>query len=175
MVEAQRHPGGGAVTTRRWLPVMVRARQAREDSAARELATARREAERAVEAEHAHSLRVAAMNPVGAMGGRAFLAAAAVRHAAAATHAASRHRVVFADQRTQNSIVAVTAAARERRTMEKLAERQAAEEQAAELAAAQHDLDDLTVTRFGWNARQGNDEAARHERSERSREEQENR
>ncbi|MDQ1732939.1 MAG: hypothetical protein QOK10_3098 [Pseudonocardiales bacterium] len=137
------------MTRRRWLPTMVRAQQAREDSAARRLAQARMDAAQAVEAAAAETARLTGMSAPGTGSRGAFLNQAATRDAAAATHAAAVHRVRFTHQRVGVGLSELSSAAQARRTVERLSERIAAETYAAELSNQQRELDDVTITRFG--------------------------
>jgi flagellar export protein FliJ len=125
----------------------MRARQAKEDLAAQQLAEARREADRAVREHAEQTVRVTGMSQPEQAGVQAFHAAAAARHAAAATLAASQHRIVFAEARVANGRSGLEAAARSRRSAEKLVERDADAEHRRTAAAGQRELDDIAITR----------------------------
>lgn len=131
----------------RWLPTLVRARQAREDAASQQVAQQRRDVADAAAAAAALSERLDALEQPATAGTSAFLAAAAIRDAAASTHSAAVQRIGFAEQRLAAGISFLAEAARSRRTVEKLAERIAAAQYANELAAYQRELDDLSITR----------------------------
>lgn len=141
------------MSTKRWLPTMLRARAATEDAAAQRLAGARRDHEVALSEAALENQRLDRLMAEDANGqrhdGPAFLAAAAARSAAAATHAAALHRSRFADRRVATGVEELNQAAQQRRTVEKLAERLAAEAHRTELQVAQRELDDVTITRFG--------------------------
>jgi flagellar biosynthesis chaperone FliJ len=137
------------MSPRRWLPTMVRAQQAREDSAARRLAQARMDAAQAVEAAAVETARIAGITAPATASLGTFLNRAATRDAAAATHSAAVHRVQFAQQRVDVGLSELGSAAQARRTVERLSERIAAETYAAELSRQQRELDDVTITRFG--------------------------
>ncbi|UQX87954.1 hypothetical protein M6D93_16855 [Jatrophihabitans telluris] len=136
------------MTTRRWLPVMVRAREAAEDAAAQRLAQARREAASAITAERAESSRLDGMTALESSSVQGFLAHEAARTAAAATYSATLQRVGFAQERVGQQVTELSAAARARRTVEKLSERVAAEAKAEGLARAQREADDTGASRF---------------------------
>ena len=132
----------------RWLPTLVRARQAREDAAAQQVAQNRREVAQAALAADALQARLDSMTQPASASAQSFLAAAAVRSAAAGTHSAAVQRIGFAEQRLTGALSGLAEAARSRRTVERLAERIAAERYAAELAAYQRELDELNTARF---------------------------
>jgi 1-aminocyclopropane-1-carboxylate deaminase/D-cysteine desulfhydrase-like pyridoxal-dependent ACC family enzyme len=133
---------------------MLRARAATEDAAAQRLAVARRDEEAALQEVDRESERLDAMSvATSSHDAPAFLAAAAAHSAAAATYAAAFHRSQFAAQRVVIGVQDLNLAAQQRRTVEKLAERIAEETQRTELSAAQRELDDVTITRFGRDAK----------------------
>jgi flagellar biosynthesis chaperone FliJ len=144
------------MTSRRWLPVMIRARKATEDAAARQVAQDRRAVADALLAARRESQRLDQLSTPQAQSAQAFLAGVAASNAAAATHSAALQRAAFSQQRLAGSIIELTDAARARRTVEKLAERIAETERAEELAADQRALDELSVTRFNLD---GGDQA----------------
>jgi flagellar biosynthesis chaperone FliJ len=139
------------MSERKWLPVVLKARQAVEDQAAQQVANAQLEQQRAIANAIAETARMDAMSDLDATSTAAFLATAAAQRAAAATHAAAHHRIDFVERQLQMSIDELKAAARDRRSAQKLVEREVAERQAAALVTAQRELDDLTVTRWGRN------------------------
>lgn len=131
----------------RWLPTLVRARQAREDAASQQVAQQRREVVDAAAAAAALSERLDALEQPASAGAGAFLAAAAIRDAAAGTHSAAVQRIGFAEQRLASGMAFLAEAARSRRTVERLAERIAAAQYASELAAYQRELDEVSAAR----------------------------
>lgn len=139
----------------RWLPTLLRARQAREDAAAQQVAQNRREVAEAAESADALRARMDAMTQPASATAQSFLAAATVRAAAAGTHSVAVQRIGFAEQRLSGALNGLAEAARSRRTVEKLAERLAAERYAAELAAYQRELDELNTARFTRSATGG--------------------
>jgi hypothetical protein len=136
---------------RRWLPVVLKARQAQEDQAAQQVASAQLDQQAALHEAAAQTERLDNMADPEAMSAAAFLACAAASRAAAATHAAAHDRISYVERQLQLTIEDLQAAARERRSAQKLIERQVAERDAAALVAAQRELDDLTVSRWGRN------------------------
>jgi len=86
---------------------------------------------------------------------QAFLAAAASLGAAAATHSAAMQRLGFADRDVAMSIEELREAARERRSAQKIAEREAEIRQANYLAATQRELDDVAIGRWGHKRAHG--------------------
>lgn len=132
----------------RWLPTLVRARQAREDAVSQQVAQQRLQLSEATAAAAVLRERLDALEQPETSGTRAFLAAAALRDAAASTHSAAVQRIGFAEQRLATGMAALAEAARSRRTVEKLGERIAAAQYANELAAYQRELDDLSIIRF---------------------------
>jgi hypothetical protein len=137
------------MSTKRWIPTMLRARSAAEDAAAQRLATARRDRDTALDAARSEDERLERMSTIGDETSQAFLAAAATRGAAAATHAAATYRAQFAERRVLTGVQELNLAAQQRRTVEKLTERLATEVHSNELAIAQRELDDVAITRFG--------------------------
>jgi len=135
------------MSTRRWLDTVLRARQAQEDVAAQTLAAAHRDAREAIEWHEAETERVESMTAPDHSTRQAFQAAAAARHAAAATLAAAAHRVEFAETRVAADAHELAEAARARRTVEKLDERETAARNSALGQAAQRDLDEIATTR----------------------------
>jgi flagellar biosynthesis chaperone FliJ len=135
--------------SKRWIPVVLRARQAQEDLAAQQLAVARRDAAAAANRRDAVAERVESMTQPGRQDVLAFQATAASLHAAAATLAAAHHRVRFAEGRVDTDVAGLTTAARARRTIEKLHESEAATRLALQAAAGQRDLDEVSITRYG--------------------------
>ncbi len=136
------------MTTRRWVPTMLRARQAAEDAAALEVAQAHRQLSQARTDALAQDERMDQLGTPDTASAQAFLAATAARHAAAATHAAAHHRAAFAENRVTTGVAALGAAAQARRTVEKLAEREAGENFKAMLATGVRDLDEAAASGF---------------------------
>lgn len=136
------------MTNRRWLPVMVRARQAAEDAAAQQVAQDRRALADSLLVARRESQRLDNLTRPESQTAQAFLAGVAASNAAAATHSVAVQRAAFAGQRLNGSITTLTDAARRRRTVEKLTERITEAERVTELATSQRELDDITITRF---------------------------
>ncbi|WP_127783024.1 flagellar FliJ family protein [Rhodococcus sp. X156] len=132
---------------RRWLGTMIRARQAEEDVAVQNLADARRTATLAAQRLAREAGRVDALAQPDSESVRAFHASAAARQAAAATLSAARHRLLTAQDRVGCAETELTAAARARRTVEKMHERDAAASTRAALTAAQQELDEIGISR----------------------------
>jgi flagellar protein FliJ len=137
------------MTTRRWLGTVLRARQAQEDVAVQNLADARRSATLAARRLARESGRIAALPHVDSESVQAFHASTAARQAAAATLSAARHRLVFAQDRVTVGEGALTDAARARRTVEKMHERDIAVGIATEAAVSQRELDEIGISRYG--------------------------
>lgn len=137
------------MTTRRWLPVVLKARQAAEDHAAQRVAAAQRDEQQAIRHADTEDQRMQSMGELESTSAQAFVAASAAQRAAAATHAAAHHRIGFAERQVQMSIDELRAAARQRRSAQKLSERELEERQRSALTTAQRELDDLTVTTWG--------------------------
>ncbi len=77
----------------------------------------------------------------------AFIAAASARQAAAATWASARRVHGVAEDQVTVSSTAAVSAARQRRSVEKLAERDEAAERLRTATAAQNELDDIGARR----------------------------
>jgi hypothetical protein len=141
------------MSRRDWIPTVLRARQAQEDLVAQGLAVARRDAGQAAD-QHAEQLaRVAAMVAPTSQSVPAFHASLAAQEAAAATLAAARNRMLFAESRVAGKMAELTAAARSRRTVEKLQERQQDEQASAASELAQRELDEVSIGRHGAQQR----------------------
>jgi len=137
-----------------WIPTVLRARQAQEDVLAQVLAGARRDAGRAAD-QHAEQLaRVDALAMPESQSVPAFHANLAAQQAAVATLAAARNRVLFAESRVAGSMAELTAAARSRRTVEKLHERHLDEQATAASGLAQRELDEVSIGRHGARLRE---------------------
>jgi flagellar biosynthesis chaperone FliJ len=137
-----------------WIPTVLRARQAQEDVLAQGLAVARRDAGRAAD-QHAEQLaRVDALAMPASQSVSAFRATLAAQQAAVATLAAARNRVLFAEGRVAGSMAELTAAARSRRTVEKLHERHLDEQATAASGLAQRELDEVSISRHGARLRE---------------------
>jgi flagellar protein FliJ len=136
------------MTDRRWLPVLMRARQAGEDARAQQVAAQRRDLAAAERSAGDEEARVDAMTQPESASRDIFLAGAAARAAAAATHAAARQRARFARDRLATGIVELSHAARDRRIVERLVERVETAERAEMLSRAQRESDDTVLARF---------------------------
>jgi hypothetical protein len=136
------------MTNRRWLPTMLRARQAGEDAAALHVAQARRDLAEHEGIERAQRARLAGLGVPASGSTRAFLVEVTRGDAAAATHLAAQHRVGVAERRLAARVEELNAAAQQRQSVQKLSERLDAEGRATELATSQRSLDDLTISRF---------------------------
>jgi hypothetical protein len=139
------------MSTRKWLPVVLKARQAAEDRAAQAVAAAQIAEQQAVAEAARESRRLDEMASLETGSAQVFLAAAAAQRAAAATHAAAFNRIGFAQRQVQVSIGDLQSAASNRRSAQKLIEREVEESGRVALSSAQRELDDLTVTRWGRN------------------------
>ncbi len=137
-----------------WIPTVLRARQAQEDLLAQGLAVARRDAGRAAD-QHAEQLaRVDALVMPESQSVPAFHATLASQQAAVATLAAARNRMLFAEHRVAGTMAELTAAARSRRTVEKLQERHLDEQATAASGLAQRELDEVSIGRHGARLRE---------------------
>ncbi|HST48192.1 hypothetical protein [Jatrophihabitans sp.] len=137
-----------------WIPTVLRARQAQEDVLAQDLAAARRDADQAA-GHHAEELaRVEGMAVPHSQTVRAFHATLSAQQAAVASLAAARNRMLFADRRVAGTMVELTAAARARRTVEKLHERLLDEQASAASVVAQRELDEVSIGRHGARLRE---------------------
>jgi flagellar export protein FliJ len=134
------------MSARSWIPTVVRARQAQEDLVAQRVAVARRDAGRAAHEHAEHAARVAAMTSPRSQSVPDFHASLAVQQAAAATLAAAKNRVLFAEGRVTSETAELTVAARSRRTVEKLQERDQAEQLSTAASAAQRELDEVAIS-----------------------------
>ena len=134
--------------SRKWINSLLRARQAQEDIARERLAHARLHAQDARLRVRAEDRRVEAMleerSPASA---RAFVAAVSARQAAAATLSEARQSQAMADDQVVTRTTSVVSAARDRRSIEKLAERDAADLHTRTIGALQKELDDIGVRR----------------------------
>lgn len=137
-----------------WVPTVLRARQAQEDVLAQGLAVARRDAGRAADQHAEQQARVDALAIPQSQSVPAFRATLAAQQAAVATLAAARNRVLFAESRVAGSMAELTAAARSRRTVEKLHERQLDEQASAAAGLAQRELDEVSIGRHGARLRE---------------------
>lgn len=138
---------------RDWIPTVLRARQAQEDLVAQGLASARRDAGVAADQHAEQAARVAAMVLPESQTVPAFHASLAAQQAAVATLAAARNRVLFAESRVAGKVAELTAAARSRRTVEKLHERQQEEQAGVAAEVAQRELDEVAIGRHGARLR----------------------
>lgn len=141
------------MSPRSWIPTVLRARQAQEDLVAQQVAVARRDAGQAADEHAQHAARVAQLASPRSQSVPAFQASLAAHQAAAATLAASRNRVLFAEGRVSSALAELTAAARSRRTVEKLQERDQAEQASAASSLAQREMDEVSISRHGAQLR----------------------
>lgn len=135
------------MSPRRWLPTVLRARQAQEDLLAQQVANARREADRAAGQLAEQQSRVAGLAMPETATVAEFHAEIAGQQAALASLAAARNRVQFADARLAGQLSELAEAAKSRRTVEKMQERI---EDALALQAhsfAQREQDDVSIAR----------------------------
>jgi len=138
------HRRGDSLMTRKWISGLLRARQVQEDVARERLAHARLHAQDARLRVRADDARVQAMlEETSPQSTQAFLASASARQAAGATLAAAQWIRATAEDQVTIRQTSVVAAARQRRSAEKLAERDANELHARAAAALQHELDDV--------------------------------
>lgn len=136
-----------------WIPTVLRARQAQEDVLAQDLATARRDADRAAD-QHAEQLaRVEELAVPHSQTVRAFHATLSAQQAAVASLSAAHNRLLFAEGRVAGTMVDLTAAARARRTVEKLHERLLDEQASTASVLAQRELDEVSIARHGARLR----------------------
>jgi flagellar export protein FliJ len=141
------------MSDRNWIPTVLRARQAQEDLVAQGLAVARRDAGLAAHQHAEQAARVAAMVVPHSQTVPDFHASLAFQQAAAATLAAARNRVLFAESRVAGKMTELTAAARSRRTVEKLHERHQDEQAGTAAEIAQRELDEVSIGRHGARLR----------------------
>jgi flagellar export protein FliJ len=137
-----------------WIPTVLRARQAQEDVLAQGLAAARRDADQAADRHAEQSARVDAMAVPHSATVRAFHAALSEQQAAVASLTAARNRLLSAEHRVAGTMTDLTAAARARRTVEKLHERLLDEAADAASAVAQRELDEVSIGRHGARLRE---------------------
>lgn len=140
------------MSARNWLPTVLRARQAQEDQVAQRVAVARRDATCAADQLAEHSVRLAAMSHSTSQSASEFQAEVAGQQAAAATVAAAANRVAFAEARVLSGLRDLTEAARSRRTVERLSEREQEMAVAAANGAAQREQDEVSISRHNRNA-----------------------
>ena len=141
------------MSERDWIPTVLRARQAQEDLVAQGLAVARRDAGRAADQHAEQAARVAAMVLPECQTVPAFQASLAAHQAAAAALTAARNRMLFAESRVAGKMAELTAAARSRRTVEKLQERHQDEQASVASGIAQRELDEVSIGRHGARLR----------------------
>ncbi|MGI8666937.1 MAG: hypothetical protein ACR2N4_13035 [Jatrophihabitans sp.] len=141
------------MSARNWLPTVLRARQAQEDLVAQRVAVARRDAGLAGAQHAAQAARVSALTSSPSGTGAQFQAEATSQLAAAATLAAAANRVLFAEARVSTGLGELTAAARSRRTVERLHERDQQARTSAALSAAQREQDEVSISRHGAEER----------------------
>ena len=141
------------MSPRSWIPTVLRARQAQEDLVAQQVAVARRDAGQAADEHAEHAARVAGMASPRSQSVPAFHASLAAHQAAAATLAAAMNRVLFAEGRVSSAMAELTTAARSRRTVEKLQERDQAEQASTASSLAQREMDEVSISRHGARLR----------------------
>lgn len=141
------------MSIRNWLPTVLRARQAQEDLAAQQVAVARRDASAAAIQLARHAARVATMASPASRTVSEFQAEVAGQQAAAASHAAAANRLLFAEARVSSGLGELTEAARARRTVERLHERDEESRIVAALGAAQLEQDEVSISRHGAEQR----------------------
>jgi hypothetical protein len=141
------------MSARNWIPTVLRARQAQEDLIAQQVAVARRDARQAADRHTEHQDRVAGLVVPESQSVPAFHASLAAQQAAAATLAAAKNRMLFAESRVSSTMTELTAAARTRRSVEKLHERHLDERASTALGLAQRELDDVSISRHGAELR----------------------
>jgi flagellar export protein FliJ len=133
------------MTPRPWVASLLRARQIQEDVARGRFAQAQRavqDAADATEASERHVDQVTSEIPQDCA--TAFIAAASARQAAGASWLLARRELALAEDHQRARAAALTVAARHRRGVEKLAERDAAELAARASAAEQQALDEIS-------------------------------
>lgn len=135
------------MSPRRWLPTVIRARQAQEDLQAQQVAAARRDVERAADLLSAQTERMDELALPANLTVAQFHAEIANQQANMASLAAAQHRVEFADARLRSQLATLTEAARSRRTVEKLQERLDDERAATALAVSQREQDEVAIGR----------------------------
>jgi hypothetical protein len=135
------------VSPRRWLPTVLRARQAQEDLLAQQVAAARRDAELAAGQLAERERRVTGLAMPGNATVAEFHAKIADQQMALASLAAASNRVQFADARLAGQLSQLTEAAKSRRTVEKMHERIQDTLAAQAIQVAQREQDDVTIAR----------------------------
>ncbi len=130
-----------------WIGRLLRARELQEERAKVEVAAAQRTSSRAAALARANGSRLEALiqeQPAGVVG--AFIASAVALQAAAATHASTLRLAEQADSVTRARQDDLRGAARERRSTEELAARQAADERKRAEQVQQRDLDEAATS-----------------------------
>jgi flagellar biosynthesis chaperone FliJ len=135
------------MSARRWLPTVLRARQAAEDLAAQQVAAARRDAEQAADQLAVQQSRVAGLALPETSTVAEFHAEVAGQQAALASLAAAGNRVQFADARLAGQLSELTEAAKSRRSVEKMQERIETSQAKQTLLLAQREQDDVSLAR----------------------------
>jgi flagellar FliJ protein len=141
------------MSTRNWLPTVLRARGAQEDMAARRVALARRDANLATAERDAQQARVAGLGRPATGNVAQFQAELAGQQQAAATLAASANRVMFAEGRVAAGLRELTDAATARRTVEKLHERDQEQQLRSAQDSAQREQDEVSISRHAADRR----------------------
>jgi flagellar biosynthesis chaperone FliJ len=135
------------MSARRWLPTVLRARQAQEDLLVQQVAATRRDAELAAGQLAEQTRRVAGLALPETATVAEFHAEIAGQQAALASLAAATNRVQFADARLTGQLCQLTEAAKSRRTVEKMHERIQEDLVAQAHSAAQREQDDVSIAR----------------------------
>lgn len=124
---------------------MLRARQAQEDAVKGEVLRARRAARAAHKLAQKHEERLDLDDLPDEGVSRAIIASLAARQALAADLFAARRAAVAADAETGERVDELAEAAKRRRAVERLVDRQVAEHRRAALAADQRVLDEVAA------------------------------
>ncbi|MFL6160957.1 MAG: hypothetical protein ACJ74U_01895 [Jatrophihabitantaceae bacterium] len=140
------------MSPRRWLPTVLRARQAQEDLLVRQVAAARRDAELAAGQLVEQADRVAALSMPPTATVAEFQAEIVGQQAAIASLAAASNRVQFADARLAGQLGQLTEAAKSRRSVEKMHERIQQDLVTQALSIAQREQDDVSIARHARSA-----------------------
>ncbi|MEO6701903.1 MAG: hypothetical protein ABI140_02160 [Jatrophihabitantaceae bacterium] len=141
------------MSARKWVPTVLRARQAQEDLVAQRVALARRDAGLALSQLGEHTARLANMVTASSRTALEFQAEVARQQAAAATVAAAANRLMFAEARLATGVGELTEAARARRSVEKLSERDEQDRLSTATSAAQREQDEVSISRHNAERR----------------------
>jgi hypothetical protein len=140
------------MTPPRWLPTVLRARQAQEHVIAAQVAAARRDADLAAAQLAAQLARVDELAMPATATPAEFHAEIAGQQAAVASLAAAGHRMHFADARLAGQLSDLTQAAKSRRSVEKMQERIQDALVATAQSAAQREHDEIAIGRHARRA-----------------------